>query len=178
MENPGQLSAVVRRELVKKLDPHDIRFYAHLALLFKSLHHDLDADVVDALLCRFVDVLVQLRLHLLVPFYLQHCTGRVGYEKLLLVLADVSNECERKEALVQAAASGFNARQLCTDLYKRVKSSVRLDRAKDMVSSGPKLGKRGGGSIIICFLLTVCYENLSTVKKPSKYCPKYLLLAK
>lgn len=127
LNNTEELSAVLRTELIKDLDLHKIRFYTHLGILFEFMGQPLDSDVMDKVLCQFVDNLMKIKAHQLAPFYLAHCSKKIGYEKLIQLLVDIHNEGERKEVLIEAMKYDFVAKEICYDIYRRAKDAVKLN---------------------------------------------------
>ncbi|CAD5208013.1 unnamed protein product [Bursaphelenchus xylophilus] len=125
LEDPEKLSAVLRQELVKDLEMHTARFYAHLALLMLAKGKPLDEDVVDTVLIKFVDVLSQLGLIKLCPFYLGYCTRKLAEDRLLKLLRTIQNDEERESVLAHAEQYQFSPSALCTAIYGQAKQALR-----------------------------------------------------
>ncbi|CAD5205576.1 unnamed protein product [Bursaphelenchus okinawaensis] len=124
MEDNEKLSAVLRQELIKDLEMHTVRFYAHLVLLMLAKEKKLHQDVIDTVLLKFVDVLAQLGLINLCPFYLAYCTRKLAEERFMKLLKTIQNDEERQAILARAEVYQFVPRSLCTAIYRRAKQSL------------------------------------------------------
>ncbi|KAI6225709.1 DNA repair and recombination protein RAD54-like [Aphelenchoides besseyi] len=126
----GEINKILTNE-IKRLDTlpaHVARFYAHLILVLKLMNEPLNQDVVDSVICLFVDVLVSLNQHALAPFYLYHTSPQVAQRKFVEVLRTIDNEAERKEILVHAHECGYESNDLCLAVYEDIKRSCNFSR--------------------------------------------------
>lgn len=60
---------------------HQMRFFAHFILLLKCAGQPLSDDVGERVLSKFIDILIELNLYSLVPFYLSKLQPDLAHSK-------------------------------------------------------------------------------------------------
>ncbi|KAH7728631.1 Nuclear pore protein [Aphelenchoides avenae] len=113
---------------------HQMRFFAHFILLMKCAGQQLSDDVGERVLSKFIDILIELNLYSLVPFYLSQLQPDLAHRKTVDFLYGIENEAERKEALAGAAEAGFDASALCRDVYAKAKRMNPFTEDEDHVA--------------------------------------------
>lgn len=69
-----------------ELPAHELRFLTHVVLLLKVSKKCAAGVVVDTLLSRFADLLIEMKLYELVPQYLSHLSPTISEKKMLMFL--------------------------------------------------------------------------------------------
>jgi len=112
----------------KGVTEHQLRFYTHLSIIVAKLakqeRQGFDESVFDTLLSNFASLLIKMRLYTLVPFYISQISKKdLAKSRMIDFLKDIEFESEQREVLSQAIEAGFDAADLCREVFECIKKN-------------------------------------------------------
>uniref|UniRef100_A0A7E4ZY00 Nuclear pore complex protein n=1 Tax=Panagrellus redivivus TaxID=6233 RepID=A0A7E4ZY00_PANRE len=116
-------------------DPIKLRLYTHLVLLIKASDSSYDPEKADEVILAYVQLLAQLGMTSLVPFYAAKIQSHSPIEVLTEFLYGLKGEEDRITALKAADEAGFDVGVLCKSVYAKAKREHEIGDDENIADS-------------------------------------------